>query len=260
MNNSKNISELQRFTIGRALDNAVVLTHPNISRCHAVLIICTSTIYLIEDIESKHGVFVNGDRVKRKLISTEDNIGIATHLYKVSDLLPAITIGKSKNNLDYTKEFDAMQELYEQYLTFKAEEFNIANAIKKANEKLRLGAVASASTLGLLSHLAGTATGVSASGGIAASASVASAALGGITLASAAPALGIIAACGLGMLIPAIGSRFLGEDEKLNLPRLHFANSWKCPKCGDKTAWMGKSWVQLAKQKKCAKCDAIWVK
>ncbi|TDE08304.1 FHA domain-containing protein [Dyadobacter psychrotolerans] len=235
MKNEQPLLELERIKIGRHEENDVVLSPTDIGRFHAVITVCGPNNYLIQDLESKHGTFVNEGRIRSKLICAEDEIRLASHTVLAKDLLiiaKVIEGEKPKRDPDdFTEEFAIMNEFYEQYLIFKAEEINIQNAIKKMNDNLRLGGALSAPTLAALTLL-----------------------LGG------APAVAAMSACGLGMLIPAIGSRFLGENEKLSQPRLHFANNWKCPRCGDKTMLLGKSWQVLAKQKKCTRCNAVWVK
>lgn len=257
MTNNEQGIDLKQITIGRLVENDVVLEPKNISRSHARVTICAPTVYLIEDLDSKHGTFVNGERIRRKLIAEEDKIGLATHEFFLKEILTKAQLvsndpaRKGKSPLDYTAEFEAMKELYKQYKLFEAEEGNIRFGIRKVQEKLRLGGALTAPTIvGLKmlfeSSIFGAATVVA----------------GGAAATAAAPAtfLTAIAACGLGMLIPAIGSRFLNEDEKLEQPKLYFKNSWKCPKCGDKVGWLNKSWQQIAQQKKCSECDAIYVK
>lgn len=244
MNPTEQDIELQQFTIGRRTigsDNDINLDEANISRKHARVTVCGPSIYLLEDLDSKHGTFVNDERIRRKLVTDEDKITLATNHFLFKDLLK-ISLNKEKEAkregkqaLDYTEEFAEMQKLYENYLLFKSEEFNIQDEIKKANEKLRLGGALAAPTLVALT---------AATGGLAGFAAV----------------IASVSACGLGMLIPAIGSRFLNEEEKLVQPKLYFANNWKCPNCGDKISWLNKSWEQMAKLKKCSKCEAVWVK
>jgi hypothetical protein len=232
------IPELERITIGRAVDNRVVLTPTNIGRHHAVITITAPNVYLLEDLDSKHGTYVNSERIHRKLISGEDKISFATNHLVVCEILEMAKVIKPTNKAskgdDYTEEFAAMQTIYEQYQLFKTEEINIGHVIRRTQEHLRLGGALAAPTITGLALLFATGP--------------------------LAPVIGVIGGCGLGMLIPAIGSKFLNEDEKLQQPRLYFANNWKCPKCGDKASLYNKSWETLAKQKKCTKCNAIWVK
>lgn len=234
MVNNQPLPELQRITIGRLEDNQVILTPTDIGRHHAIITVCGPNNYLIEDLNSKNGTFVNGDRIQSKLICEEDEIRFAAHTFLVKDILvkaKVIEEAKQKSDPDdFTEEFRKMEELYEQYLLFKAKEVEIQSSIKKFNDKVRLGGVLTGSTVGILALV-----------------------VGGTFLTT-------LSSCGLTILLPALLSQFLGEDEKLNQPRLHFANNWKCPKCGDKTMLLGKSWQVLAKQKKCTRCNAVWMK
>lgn len=229
------IPELERITIGRNADNNIVLSQTNITRYHAVITVTGTNVFLLEDLDSKHGTYVNTERIHRKLISGEDKICFATNHFMVREILEKAKIiqpsSKAADSNDYTDEFEKMKILWEQYQLFKSEEINIQNAIEKMTEHLRLGGAMAAPTIAVLSI-----------------------ALGGPAI------LATISACGLTVLIPAIGSKFLGKEEKLSIPRLRFANNWKCPKCGDKTGFLNKSWETLAKQKICSKCNAIWVK
>src|SRR6202795_3051931 len=52
------------FTIGRQGDNNLVLRDNRASRAHA-RIVAENGDYYVEDLDSRHGVFVNGHRVKR---------------------------------------------------------------------------------------------------------------------------------------------------------------------------------------------------
>jgi len=61
------------FKIGRQGDNQLVLRDVRISRNHA-RIFAEGADYLIEDLGSRHGVFVNGTRVERRKLRTSDRI------------------------------------------------------------------------------------------------------------------------------------------------------------------------------------------
>lgn len=67
-----------RIVIGRAAPSAILINEPTISRQHALITTTDSTIF-IQDLESRSGVEVNGERIteKRKL-STGDTITIGT--------------------------------------------------------------------------------------------------------------------------------------------------------------------------------------
>jgi sigma-B regulation protein RsbU (phosphoserine phosphatase) len=61
------------FRIGRLAENDLVLRDSRASREHA-RILYEGGAYVLEDLESSHGVFVNGERVKRKKLRDGDRI------------------------------------------------------------------------------------------------------------------------------------------------------------------------------------------
>src|SRR5947209_7941701 len=61
------------FTIGRKDDRDLVIADPRVSREHAQLVQVGSDIY-IEDLRSRHGTFVNGERVDRRKLGRNDRI------------------------------------------------------------------------------------------------------------------------------------------------------------------------------------------
>jgi len=61
------------FLIGRQSENNLVLRDNRISRNHARISMDNGD-YAIEDLDSRHGVFVNGQRVKRHLLKDGDRI------------------------------------------------------------------------------------------------------------------------------------------------------------------------------------------
>src|SRR5579883_1181817 len=61
------------FTVGRKVDKDLVIADPRVSRDHA-LIIAESGQFFVEDQGSKHGTFVNGERVQRKQLERNDRL------------------------------------------------------------------------------------------------------------------------------------------------------------------------------------------
>src|ERR1700750_1953345 len=61
------------FTIGRQADNHLVLRDNRVSRNHA-RIVRENDAYFIEDLESSHGVYVNGERIQRHRLGNSDRI------------------------------------------------------------------------------------------------------------------------------------------------------------------------------------------
>jgi serine phosphatase RsbU (regulator of sigma subunit) len=61
------------FSIGRKIDKDLVIADPRVSRDHA-LVISESGRFFVEDQGSKHGTFVNGERVGRKELERNDRL------------------------------------------------------------------------------------------------------------------------------------------------------------------------------------------
>ena len=61
------------FLIGRQGENNLVLRDNRISRNHARISVDDGA-YVVEDLDSRHGVFVNGQRVKRHKLKYDDRI------------------------------------------------------------------------------------------------------------------------------------------------------------------------------------------
>ncbi len=61
------------FTIGRKTDRDLIIADPRVSRDHAS-ILSEGTDYVIVDIGSKHGTFVNGEKVERHKLNSNDRV------------------------------------------------------------------------------------------------------------------------------------------------------------------------------------------
>ncbi len=72
-NRSRVIIDPVPFLIGRQGENNLVLRDNRISRSHARISVDNGS-YVVEDLESRHGVFVNGQRVQRHLLKDGDHI------------------------------------------------------------------------------------------------------------------------------------------------------------------------------------------
>ena len=61
------------FLIGRQPENHLILRDRRVSRSHARIVV-ENGAYVLEDIGSRHGTFVNGKRVKRKQLENTDRV------------------------------------------------------------------------------------------------------------------------------------------------------------------------------------------
>ncbi len=61
------------FTVGRKVDKDLVIPDPRVSRDHAI-IVAEDGQFTVVDQESKHGTYVNGERVQRRTLQNNDRL------------------------------------------------------------------------------------------------------------------------------------------------------------------------------------------
>jgi phosphoserine phosphatase RsbU/P len=61
------------FSVGRKVDKDLVIADPRVSRDHAQ-IVSENGVFSVVDLGSKHGTFVNGERVDRKVLERNDRL------------------------------------------------------------------------------------------------------------------------------------------------------------------------------------------
>jgi len=74
--------------VGRKVDRDLVIADPRVSREHAQIVSEDGEFYLI-DLASKHGTFVNGEKVDRRKLARNGPAGVWRARYRVPDLPPA---------------------------------------------------------------------------------------------------------------------------------------------------------------------------
>ncbi len=65
--------------IGRSAACDVVIDHPEVSGRHAILTITPDGRYEIQDIGSKNGVYVNGERTVKKFLQEGDRVTLGSY-------------------------------------------------------------------------------------------------------------------------------------------------------------------------------------
>ena len=82
------------FTIGRQADNDLVIRDNRTSRHHA-RIVQENGSYVLEDLESRHGLFINEERVSRRQLRSSDTISFGfTDSYHVKFTLEEGELGR----------------------------------------------------------------------------------------------------------------------------------------------------------------------
>ena len=213
--------------IGKASDNDFVIDDPHASRYHAKLIHEEAGGWLLEDLGSTNGTFVNDIQIVRKHVTPNDTIRLGNdYLFNLSEAL------KCKN--DYSEEFAALKQVYDDYIQAK-----IKIKIQSSNQfKTRILQAIPFSIPGVI----GVVIGFLGKGSLE---------LFSISL--------FIAVCA-----PAIGI-YLGAKQSAKIPQLlqdltnQFKIDYVCPKCG---TFLGEiPWESLRNRKQCpiSSCKAKWV-
>jgi hypothetical protein len=98
--------------IGKAEDNDYIINDPHVSRHHALLKVNEDGSYIIEDLASGNGTFVNGQQILCKKITLSDRIILGNKCeINISDILNKIN--------DYSIEFDLLKKIYKKYQSEK---------------------------------------------------------------------------------------------------------------------------------------------
>src|SRR5271168_2538209 len=61
------------FSVGRKVDKDLVIADPRVSRDHALIVLEESDFFLVDQ-GSKHGTFVNGERIERQKLERNDRL------------------------------------------------------------------------------------------------------------------------------------------------------------------------------------------
>ncbi|MFD1145447.1 FHA domain-containing protein [Larkinella insperata] len=240
------LSSLPTYNIGRKSDNEIILSNGKISGQHARLVQCTESSFVLEDLASKHGTFVNDIRISRKVVGQDDKICFADEEYTVKQLLvllvdkqvspeeiakrspePSRLIRTKENlKLDFTHEFFELRQVYEQYPKLRRD-------CRSREKMIRTGSV-------ILSSLVGVSAVLTTGGG-------------------ALPFIQLMSGAGLSMLIPTLCSTLLSTDEKLEIIDKEYREKYRCPNPVCRDPFGTREWELLARQKTCRRCQALWV-
>lgn len=241
------LSQLTSHTIGRSLNNTIVVPDSRVSGQHARLTECTPSTFLLEDLTSKNGTFVDGVRITRKFVDRANKIQLADTTLSIDELLaqlreatpvsvvplPAPFVAQKPEPagdpeqapLDFSADFAALESVYRQYPQLK-------RACRQREKMIRTGSVILSSVVGI--------SAVVASGGTALS------------------LLQVMSSAGLSVLVPTLCSTFLSTDEKLELIDKEYRDRYRCPNAACRDPFGTREWDMLAQQKTCRRCQAVW--
>jgi hypothetical protein len=104
-------------TIGRADTNDVIINQPDVSSKHAKVTQSSNDSFLIEDLDSLNGVYINGYRIKKATVSLSDEVKLSEHTIDLRKIFGVIEPKKEikQDNLDFTSEFAALEKVWNDY-------------------------------------------------------------------------------------------------------------------------------------------------
>lgn len=212
-------------SIGRNKSNDLSIDFQQVSGNHAVITPIAANSLIIEDLGSTNGTFVNGLRIKRKIINREDRVKVANILVDTKPyfVTPNYHSGKDnvgeKNTLaqeeSIQKQFEKLEEIWTTYQNIKL------NHKKKGFWK-KMGLTVAGMAIGALL--------VPITGGVS-----------------------IMA----GRLAGSGAAGLLKDDEKLQVVENEFKVNYICPKC---KVFLGYTpYEGLVRRKRCLTCKTIWI-
>lgn len=131
------------FLIGREVtgENTIIVPeeYSSVSRIHAKIVIDKDEI-LLQDLNSTNGTYVNGRGIESKLVTVNDKITLGKETEYIVDLIEIIERYNTiinENKTDYTKEFDELKKIYDEY----RKKINKVNELKNI-QQITLGVIA----------------------------------------------------------------------------------------------------------------------
>jgi phosphoserine phosphatase RsbU/P len=94
------------FSVGRKVDKDLVIADPRVSRDHALIVLEEDGFYLVDQ-GSKHGTFVNGERVQRQKLERNDRLEFGARDSSYAIFNPAH--GTSNTARDFLSQISGIQ-------------------------------------------------------------------------------------------------------------------------------------------------------
>ena len=250
----EDLSQLTVYSIGRASDNGIVIPNGKISSKHARLIQCTPDSFLLEDLGSRNGSFVDTARITRKIVDRSTSVRLADVNFTVAQLLDLRMLESAKpasqtapvptlkpaaampgkvpvpakpvaNPLDFTDPFAELKVVFDQYPKLRKD-------CRSREKMVRTGSI-------ILSSIVGISTAMATGG--------------------ASALLHVMSGAGLSMLLPTLCSTLLSTEEKLEVIDKEYRERYRCPNPSCRDPFHNREWDLLAQQKTCRRCQAVWV-
>jgi len=106
--------------LGRSKNNDIVFSQGDVSGSHATITYLGDNQFQIEDLNSTNGTYVNGYRINKAVISSDDKLTLSANIDVNVPALFGITVKpkeiiKKANEKDFTEEFAALEPMYLDY-------------------------------------------------------------------------------------------------------------------------------------------------
>lgn len=134
------------ITIGRGVENHLVLKIPNVSSKHCQIKKIADKEFIIEDLDSSNGTFVNKRRIKQAKLKPGDELLLAGHAVDPDIILSLFDQGNLKTGVNYDdfrkqeliyRDFQKLRTVYEQYQKNKRQIMK-TNALKSTGVRAGL--------------------------------------------------------------------------------------------------------------------------
>ncbi len=114
--------------IGRLPDNTLVVAYPKISSKHCQIKKVSDTGFVIEDLDSTNGTFVNSRRIKQTMIKPDDELKLADMVMDAKLVLSVFDMKTEVEKINYADlkkhaeihdDFLKLKKVYEKYVSDK---------------------------------------------------------------------------------------------------------------------------------------------
>lgn len=104
-----------KYFLGRGKENDFIIDDMSVSNKHASIEIVDDK-YIISDLNSRNGTFINGVKIQKKVISLDDDIVLGNCEISNQALFSNINTFIKHNKIDFSKEFNELEAIYKDFI------------------------------------------------------------------------------------------------------------------------------------------------
>jgi hypothetical protein len=119
---------IETLNIGRAKGNTLIIPHQKISSKHCIIKRTSDTDFIIEDLVSANGTFVNGKRIMQTLLKVGDELKLADFeidtemifaIFRLKTITGSLNYEELKKQEAIHQEFIQLKKVYDEYISHK---------------------------------------------------------------------------------------------------------------------------------------------